>query len=236
MENQKRYKVYKYTSPSNKFYIGQTCQSLAGRAAKGQGYKESPKFYNAIQKYGFQNFTIQILKNNLTLEEANYWETYYINFYKTLSDKYGYNLSTGGSNPIPSQQTRQKMRQARLGYVHSEETKNKIRKSHLNKHLTEQHKQHLSQAAKKRKIAPMQGKHLSEETKEKIGRKNGKPVMCVETGIIYPSSKQACRQLGLKSNHINDCINNPARYKTVGGYHWIRIEKNNQEDIETKND
>lgn len=232
MEKQKIYIVYKYTSPSNKFYIGQTCQTLEKRAAKGQGYKECPKFYNAIQKYGFQNFTVQILKNNLTLEEANYWETYYINFYNTQSDKYGYNLSSGGSNPIPSQETRQKMRQTRLGYVHSEETKEKIRQSHLNKKFTEEHKQHLSQAAKKRTVQSMKGKHHTEETKKIIGRKNGKPVMCVETGIIYPSSKQACRQLGLKSNHINDCINNPTRYKTVGGYHWIRIEKENQEEKE----
>ena len=232
MEKQKIYIVYKYTSPSNKFYIGQTCQTLEKRAAKGQGYKECPKFYNAIQKYGFQNFTVQILKDNLTLEETNYWETYYINFYNTQSDKYGYNLSSGGSNPIPSQETREKMRQVRLGYVHSEETKEKMRQSHLNKKFTEEHKQHLSQAAKKRTVQSMEGKHHTEETKKTIGRKNGKPVMCVETGIIYPSSKQACRQLGLKSNHINDCINNPTRYKTVGGYHWIRVEKEDQEEKE----
>lgn len=225
----KKYKVYKYTSPNNKYYIGQTCQSLTSRANQGQGYKESPKFYNAIKKYGFENFKVEILKDNLTLEEANYWQTYYIHFYQTLSDEYGYNLSTGGSNPVPNEQTRQKMRQSRLGYIHSEQTKEKIRKSHLNKNFSEQHKQHLSQTAKKREIQGMSGKHHSDQTKKKIGRKNSKPVLCIETNIIYPSAAQACRQLGLKSNHINDCINNPDRYKTVGGYHWKRYIQEQEE-------
>jgi len=50
---EKKYKVYKYTSPSNKVYIGQTCNSLKVRAANGEGYKECPKFFEAIKKYGF---------------------------------------------------------------------------------------------------------------------------------------------------------------------------------------
>lgn len=223
---QKKYKVYKYTSPSNKFYIGQTCQTINSRANHGEGYKDSPKFYNAIQKYGFENFSVEILKNNLTLEEANYWESFYINFYQTTLDKYGYNLSSGGSNPVPSKQTREKMRQKKLGTKLSEETKEKIRQSHLGKIFTEQHKQHLSEAAKKRTINGMQDKHLSKQQIEIIKQRNSKPVICVQTGIIYPSSAEACRQLNLKSNHIKDCINNPKRYKTAGGFHWKRYNKN----------
>ena len=48
----KKYVVYRYISPSNKSYIGQTCNSLSVRAANGEGYKGCPKFYKAIQKYG----------------------------------------------------------------------------------------------------------------------------------------------------------------------------------------
>lgn len=48
----KKYMVYVYTSPSSKKYIGQTCTSLSIRANNGEGYKTSPKFYQAIKKYG----------------------------------------------------------------------------------------------------------------------------------------------------------------------------------------
>ena len=57
----KKYIVYAYISPSNKRYIGQTCNSLRVRAANGEGYKACPKFYQAIKKYGWKNFSVSIL-------------------------------------------------------------------------------------------------------------------------------------------------------------------------------
>ena len=94
--------IYKYTSPSGKSYIGQTVNSLEKRArANGIGYKPCPIFYRAIQKYGFQNFSCEILKTikNDSLEEIgkelNYWEQYYIKMYNTMSPN-GYNVRAGG--------------------------------------------------------------------------------------------------------------------------------------------
>ena len=53
--------IYKYTSPSGKSYIGQTSRDPEKRARRGEGYKDSPKFYNAIKKYGFDSFQFEIL-------------------------------------------------------------------------------------------------------------------------------------------------------------------------------
>lgn len=94
------YCIYKYTSPSGKSYIGQTKTSLAIRAggADGQNYKKCVVFYNAIQKYGFQNFSVIILEDGLSSDEANRQEQYYIQKHKTLVP-YGYNLTIGGENP-----------------------------------------------------------------------------------------------------------------------------------------
>lgn len=221
----KKYMVYVYTSPSSKKYIGQTCTSLSIRANNGEGYKTSPKFYQAIKKYGWTNFSVSILKQDLTAEEADYWEKYYIKKFKTTDDKYGYNLTFGGqSNHLITEETREKMRLAKKGYKHSEETKKKISSSNKGKPKTEEHKKHISESRTGIKIPVEKRHHLSEKEKENLSKKRGKPVQCVETGIIYSSAKEACWQLGLKSNHINDCINNPSRYKTVGGYHWIRVE------------
>lgn len=93
------YKVYCYTSPNGKKYIGQTCQSLIARSGKsGQGYKASTKFYNAIQKYGFNTFQVEILKDNLSKHEADYLEKHYIAYYDTVNN--GYNIQSGGNfNP-----------------------------------------------------------------------------------------------------------------------------------------
>ena len=55
--------IYKYTSPSGKSYIGQTIKTVEQRAKyTGEGYKKCPVFYRAILKYGFENFTCEILE------------------------------------------------------------------------------------------------------------------------------------------------------------------------------
>ena len=98
------YKVYCYTSPSGKIYIGQTGQSIKARAGKdGINYQQCPYFYKAIQKYGLENFKVDILKDNLTHEEADYWEEYYINLLDSTNQAHGYNLAEGGQTSHPRQ-------------------------------------------------------------------------------------------------------------------------------------
>ena len=89
------YIIYKHTNKiNNKSYIGQTCQDPKIRWRNGKGYKPCIKFYNAIQKYGWENFSHQILESNLTLEQANQKEIYYIKLYDSVNN--GYNLREGG--------------------------------------------------------------------------------------------------------------------------------------------
>ncbi len=89
--------IYKYTSPSGKSYIGQTIRSLKERAKKnGKGYINSSLFYNAIQKYGFENMTWEIL-GEYPVNELNEKEITFIKQYNSLSPN-GYNLLKGGNN------------------------------------------------------------------------------------------------------------------------------------------
>lgn len=100
------YQVYCYTSPSGKIYIGQTGQSIKARAGKdGINYQQCPYFYKAIQKYGLENFKVDILKDNLTHEEADYWEEYYINLLDSTNQARGYNLAEGGRTSHPRKTT-----------------------------------------------------------------------------------------------------------------------------------
>ena len=193
------YKVYKYTSPSGKIYIGQTSQTIKGRAGKkGQKYCDSPLFYNAIQKYGYDNFTVEVLKDNLTLQESNYWEKYYIEKFNSNNTQYGYNLTSGGDAKYNiSDITKEKMRQSHLGLKHTQITKEKISKIHKNK-------------------------KLSEETKQKITESNGKKVYCQETETIYCSAAEAARQLSISSTHVRR--NCRKECDSAKGYHFYYCE------------
>lgn len=50
-----------------------------------------------------------------------------------------------------------------------------------------------------------------------------KPVICVETGIIYPSMQEVERLLKIHNSHICDCCK--GRRKRAGGYHWEYVEE-----------
>lgn len=100
MENEKCYKVYIYRNKiNNKIYIGQTKHTLLERAGlQGQKYEGCTCFYKAIQKYGWENFIGTILEDNLTSQEANEREKYWIKFFDATNKNKGYNLTSGGDN------------------------------------------------------------------------------------------------------------------------------------------
>ena len=90
------WKVYCYTSPSGKKYVGITGRSLEDRAGKnGRCYiQDNFAFGKAIQKYGWENFTREILEDDLSEKDAKFLESYYINFFDSY--KNGYNETYGG--------------------------------------------------------------------------------------------------------------------------------------------
>lgn len=45
-----------------------------------------------------------------------------------------------------------------------------------------------------------------------------KPVRCIETGVEYPSAKDACKKLGLCKGLVSGVVN--GKHETAGGYHW----------------
>ena len=92
----KVYTVYCHNNKiNNKKYIGITCQKPKYRWGKdGHNYSLQTKFYNAILKYGWDNFDHIILEENLEEQEALKSEQKYIEKYNSISN--GYNVSTGG--------------------------------------------------------------------------------------------------------------------------------------------
>lgn len=53
---------------------------------------------------------------------------------------------------------------------------------------------------------------------QRVTAKISKPVRCVELDKVFPSQREAARQLDLSQGNITRACQNSAR--TVGGYHW----------------
>ena len=246
------YKVYVHINKANgKRYYGITKQEPKKRWANGKGYKGNEHFYNAINKYGWDNFEHIILFEDLTKEEAKWLEKFYIALYNTTSPKYGYNNSLGGESYNCSEETKKKMSKSRKGKTHSEETKKKMSKASKNTWKNEEHREKMSRA-NKGENNPMYGKHFTDEHRKKIsesmkGKMNGeKHPMYGKCGKDNPSSKIVyIIELDMTFNSIGECAEYlkcaktsissvlHGRMKTCKGYHIIYLkDKDNKELID----
>lgn len=99
----------------------------------------NPHLQNAWNKYGEKNFKFEILLE-CPLEKLNDEEKRLIMENKANDREYGYNMTEGGESPSFSEETRQKMRMAKLGKYDgekhpqfgkskSEETRQKMREN-----------------------------------------------------------------------------------------------------------
>lgn len=211
-------------------YIGQTIVDVNQRWRNGDGYKNCCMFYNAIKKYGWDNFTHEIIENNIPLDKLDEREAYWIQYYHTYVEDpecKGYNLTAGGlTGGTKSEQTKKKISNSLMGHYVSEEctrkrleTRNKWseeQKEELRRNLSKSHKGQIS---------AMKGRHHSEETKKKLSQchHNFKPIKCVETGETFNSVNEASDKLHLCPSAISDRTNHPEKFKS--GYHFVRIDE-----------
>lgn len=182
---------------NNKKYVGMTCNINSRFGKNGSGYLRKnkdgtytqPAFANAIIKYGWENFSHEVLYSNLLKEEADKLEEEIIEKYNTRNPKNGYNIREGGSNGHLSEETKAKLREKMTGRYDGEDN------PFYGKHHSQEVKNIISEKAKERDIDifgeknPMfgrifteeekyirgnanRGKHLSENTKEKISKSN----------------------------------------------------------------
>ena len=151
------YLVYKHTSPSGKSYIGQT-DDYNRRSIEHQAISSQCRaFYAAIKKYGWDNFTHEILYDELTLERANAREQQSINEYGTMAP-YGYNLTSGGDSKRHSDVTKAKIsasKQANPRYKTDAE-KEHLRQLNLGKTISAVQKAAISAAHKGKTISAEQ--------------------------------------------------------------------------------
>lgn len=154
-----------HIDPFNEGYIGLTKQSLSTRFNKHKSnHKNKHLKYRCIKN----DVTIIALHENLSSEKAKLIEYFYRPF-----ENIGWNINKGGDIPPP-----QKGKYHRKGKKHSEETKEKIRQARAKQVITEETKEKLRGKTpwnKGRK--DLGGYTLSDDHKKKIGdAKRGKPI------------------------------------------------------------
>ncbi len=174
----------------------------------------------SFNKYGLDNFSFYIIEECFpqNLDER---EIYYINYYHTLDDNYGYNLKAGGQDGTISEYGKIKK-------------SNSLKNTYQNTNLKEIRRQ---DALKQWSNPEIKAKHCGEnngmygrthsyEAKEKISKsqkgrvspkRNTTPVLCVELNKIYSCAAEAMKQLNITTKILEVCKGNRA---TAGGYHW----------------
>jgi group I intron endonuclease len=138
--------VYKISNTiNNKVYIGitQQCLNIRWQQHKCNSNKKSYHLYNAIKKYGFSNFNIEVIFKASTKEEMFEKEIYFISLYKSNDSLYGYNNSLGGESSRKgcklTQEQKDKIseyQKTRIRLPHSKETIIKMSNSAKGREMT----------------------------------------------------------------------------------------------------
>lgn len=114
----------------------------------------------------------------------------------------------------------------------SENNNNELTRKHKSeankgKHLSEEHKKKISEANKgkthneetrKKMSEAKKGRTHSEEHIRKVSEAQWKKVICIETGQVFDSIKEAGEVLNVNKDSISKCCRGVG--KTAGGYHW----------------
>lgn len=223
---------------SGKKYIGITEHKPTKRWKNGEGYKQCPRFYPAIQEYGWDAFRHEILFTDLTKEEAEALEIELIAKYETQDPTKGYNVASGG--PVNkdfhrSDEFKQKVSIARKGVYagerhnmwgipKSEETKERIRAAQIGVPKSAESCKKMSEGAKRRWGASnkKEREHLRELN---LGGNNprARAVKCLDTGVVYSAVREAGRETGVENSCIVRCCN--GERQTAGGLRWAYADE-----------
>lgn len=191
--------VYMWTNLVNgKKYVGQT-QCFGQRMARYRcGYRKT-NIEKAIHEYGTENFDIVVLERDVPLDMLNEREQYWIDYYQSYDEKYGYNV--------------QRYARSNRGYKHTQEWRDKFSATLKDKWATdEEYRKFWSDK--------MSGENNYFYGKKLCGDKNGHAtkVRCVELDKVYTTVKEASEKTGTSRQNISHALN--GRQETAGGYHW----------------
>lgn len=211
---EKKYKIYKHTSPSGKVYIGQTSQNNPVQRWRngGKGYfRKNPKtqdfqqpaMVNAIMKYPWNLWTHEIIDYADTQEQADFLEQLYIQQFKSTDPKFGYNITSGGGGHHGQpmlQSTRSKLSEAIKQLWNDPQYRQRVISNMQGRSMHENTKAALLKANT--------GRTLSQETKAKIGKANSEKVLQFSLNGTLLYEYDSCKAASISINKTASAISN----------------------------
>ena len=190
--------IYKWTNQVNQMgYIGKCHGDVMTRYRRHINGHGNQPLKEAIDEYGIENFTFEILHDGILDAFLDDYEKEAIKKYNTVAPN-GYNLTHGGNGAIPSEEHKEKISRALQGKPrpkdvrekisraqrgkprkpHSQETRDKMSRSRRGRVVPQETRDKIrsslkssdrfKEAHRKRGLS-QRGKKLSQETCEKIG-------------------------------------------------------------------
>lgn len=256
----KIYQIYLITNTeTNQMYIGQVIRTKGYikrfeehvYESKRNGKHDQTLINDALRTYSKETFSVQLIEDNISEEDIDEKERFYISKYKTYyKEGNGYNMTKGGRGcngyTYESKEFKEKVGRASKrwwDYIKQCDQKEyermcRCRSASLKgKQKSKEHKRKLSEAASKR-VGPKNsfyGKHHTEKTKQIISQTNSVPVGAydINTGILlmtFDSLTQAVNYLlekGItKNKNANARISKICQGidKTAYGYIWKYLQ------------
>ena len=153
--------IYKFTHiATGRSYIGQTIQDPNRRRLEHVCHSNhSPKsyhFHNALNLYGVDAFTFDVIAEATSLEELNSLEIQFITQFNSIAD--GFNIREGGGNKRHSPESIERMKEAqRAAHARRREANGGVEKTKLRTQTvkswkwTEEQKQKVREMLKQKK-------------------------------------------------------------------------------------
>ena len=223
--------IYRYYNIVNgKSYVGRA-KNLRHRHIEhlsllNKGIEPCTKLNNAWQKYGADKFAYEVLCY-CDEEDLNAMERMYIEHFDSFRN--GYNCNEGGSGNsgfTHTDETKQRISNARRGSVASDATRSKLSAWQIGKRLTDEHKASISRAwtdSRKQELSRSRtGAMNPNYGKTGIDSCHHSPVVA-HTGEFFATLLDAAKWCGLStSGNISSCCNGKRPY---AGKHPISGER-----------
>lgn len=180
---------------NGKKYIGQSINIFSRWKQRINKAKSGTNtaLYNAIRKYGKDNFKFYILKK-CNKNELSDLEIMYVKKYNTKAPR-GYNMTDGGEGTVGVRMYGKE--NPMFGLTHSDKTKELIRQKAIGRNVSEETRQKLSKTSK--------GRKHSEQFKQKMSERQYKTILC--DGKIFKGIESCAEYYNINPRTMKGWLN-----------------------------